>query len=165
MQIHHASRNMFQQLADVLQQLTTEQYVQPSLQLSNATIGQHVRHLIELFLCLEKGYKTGVVNYDKRKRDHRIETDKLFAGALLEEIWQNQTKPDKLLLLEISFREPDERFVLNTNYYRELVYNVEHTVHHMALIRVGVNEVSEIFLPAEFGVASSTLTYRESCVR
>jgi len=52
-----------------------------------------------------------------------------------------------------------------SNYYRELAYNLEHTIHHMALIRVGVNEVSSIELPVEFGVAYSTVKYRKQCAQ
>ena len=62
-------QDVFHQLSKSLHQLTDREYAQPSNILFNATIGQHVRHIIELFLCLEKGYDEGVVNYEKRKRD------------------------------------------------------------------------------------------------
>jgi hypothetical protein len=62
----------------------------------------------------------------------------------------------------------DEEMVtvsIPTNYYREVAYNLEHTIHHMALIRVGVNEVSSIVLPDQFGVAYSTIKYKEQCAQ
>jgi hypothetical protein len=52
-----------------------------------------------------------------------------------------------------------------SNYYREIAYNLEHTIHHMALIRVGINEVSMIELPQDFGVAYSTIKYRQQCAQ
>ena len=63
-------QHVFIQLSHVLDQLTDDQFVVPSSILFNATIGQHVRHIIELFQCLENGYVEGVVNYEKRKRNN-----------------------------------------------------------------------------------------------
>ena len=166
MQLHQAIRNVFEQLNNLLEQLTPAQYTQPSRLLFNATIGQHVRHIAELFQCLDKGYETGTVNYEKRKRDLRIETDKMLASELILNIYHALMKPDKQVLLEAGYNEhSDEVLIIQSNYYRELVYNLEHTVHHMALIRVGINEVSAIMLPEGFGVASSTLKYRQSCAQ
>lgn len=154
------------QLADSLNQLTPAEYSQPSKILFNATIGQHVRHILELYICLYNGYETGIVNYEKRKRDIRIETDKDFANELMLMISGNIDKDDKDLLLESNYDEQStEEIIVGTNYYRELLYNLEHTVHHMALIRVGINEVSSITIPEGFGVATSTIKYRKTCVQ
>jgi uncharacterized damage-inducible protein DinB len=159
-------QHVFVQISETLNQLTEEEYRQPGKTLFNATIGQHVRHIIELFLCLEKGYDEGLVNYEKRKRDYRIETDKELASGLLKAIYQRLDRPDKELLLEAEdYTDGVETVEVKTNYYRELVYNLEHTIHHMALIRVGVNEVSSVQLPDEFGVAYSTIKYRQQCAQ
>ncbi|HWB27325.1 MAG TPA: hypothetical protein VG738_17745 [Chitinophagaceae bacterium] len=166
MKIKHAIQNIFVQLSESLKALSPEEYVHPSRVLFNATIGQHVRHIIELFIELEKGYTSGVVNYENRKRDHRIETNKDFACELLHAIYASVERPDKYLLLEANYDEDSkEMLTIQSNYYREVVYNLEHTVHHMALIRVGINEVSNLQLPEGFGVASSTIKYRRVCAQ
>ena len=159
-------QNVFVQLSESLHQLTDAEYSQPSNILFNASIGQHVRHIIELFLCLEKGYETGVVNYEKRKRDYKIETDKDFAAQLLKEIYHRLDRPDVDLVMEAEDYEDAPGVVaIRSNYYREIAYNLEHTIHHMALIRVGINEVSSIKLPHEFGVAYSTIKFRQKCAQ
>jgi hypothetical protein len=159
-------QNVFVQLAESLNQLHDTEYTQPSKILFNATIGQHARHIIELFLCLEKGYGEGVVNYEKRKRDHRIESDRKLAMQLLKDIYRRIERPNTELILETEdFEDSVTTVSIPTNYYREIAYNLEHTIHHMALIRVGINEVSSIVLPDEFGVAFSTLKYRKECAQ
>jgi hypothetical protein len=166
MQLQQSVKNVFVHLNDSLLQLSNEEYARPSTRLFNATVGQHVRHIIELFVCLEKGYEAGVVNYEKRKRDVTIETDKEFARQLLIGIYRTIDRPDKALLLEANYDEhSDESLLVETNYFREIIYNLEHTVHHMALIRVGINEVSDIEVPQEFGVAASTIKHKKTCAQ
>ena len=159
-------QQVFVQLSQTLEELSNDEYRQPSKVLLNATIGEHVRHIIELFQCLEKGYDTGVVNYEKRKRDHEIENNKELASFLLKEIYQNIDRSNKDIFLEAEdYCDPLEIVSIRSNYYRELAYNLEHTIHHMALIRVGINEVSAVKLPEEFGVAYSTVKYRQQCAQ
>jgi hypothetical protein len=166
MQLQQAISNVFVQLNDSVDQLTNEQYIQPILTLSNATIGQHVRHIIELFMCLENGYQTGLVNYEKRKRDYTIETNKAFAKQLMHSISAVLGKPNKTLMLEAGYDDLSEDVVtIETNYLREVVYNLEHTVHHMALIRVGITSFAKVKLPDNYGVASSTIKYRQTCAQ
>ncbi|MBS1599451.1 MAG: DinB family protein [Bacteroidetes bacterium] len=166
MQLLQGVQQVFVQLSDSIEQLTSEQYTKKISILSNASIGQHLRHTVELFICLEKGYETGVVNYEKRERDLRIETDKDFANALLKNIFRALSKENKSLLLETGYDEHSEETILiPSNYYREIVYNLEHTVHHMALIRIGINATASIELPENFGVAGSTVKYRKTITK
>lgn len=165
MQIQQAINNIFNQLSTTLELLSKEEYTIPCKRLFGATIGQHVRHIIELFQCLENGYEKNIVNYENRKRDQIIETDKAFACSLLPSIYTNLQKPNKDLLLQTSYDLSTETISISTNFFREIAYNLEHTIHHMALIRVGINEVSNIEIPNEFGVATATIKYRQQCVQ
>ncbi|MEO5681486.1 MAG: hypothetical protein ABIQ88_02530 [Chitinophagaceae bacterium] len=166
MHLQKTIQNVFVQLTASLELLNDSQYVYASKILSNATIGQHVRHIIEMFICLEDGYTAGIVNYENRKRDITIETQRAVAGALLKSICNGLNKENKCLVLKGAYNEDsDELIDFDTNYYREIAYNLEHTIHHMALIKVGIREVSDIEIPAGFGVASSTIKFRSSCAQ
>jgi hypothetical protein len=159
-------QNTFVQLTESLNELTDAEYKQPCEALFHSSIGHHVRHIIELFLCLEKGYETGIVNYEKRKRDYKIETEKDFAIRLLQEIYDRVDRPNIDLVMRAGDYEGGAVMIeIPTNYYREIAYNLEHTIHHMALIRVGINEISNVVLSQEFGVAYSTIKYRQECAR
>ncbi len=41
------------------------------------------------------------------------------------------------------------------------MYTLEHTIHHMALLRIAVYAVSTIELPEDFGVAGSTIKHKK----
>jgi hypothetical protein len=166
MEFQKAIHRIFLQLSDSLNQISQDQYNYKCGNLSGNTIGQHVRHIIEMFQCLETGYLSGEIDYEKRKRDIHIETDKQYAQILLDEIDRGILRMDKPLLLLTYYDdlqpEPDK---INTNYFREVAYNLEHTIHHMALIRIGLKETGDISVDDSYGVATSTLKYRLQCVQ
>jgi hypothetical protein len=155
------------QLADAIEKVADKTYKEKSSLLNGSTIGGHTRHVIEIFQCLLQGYETGVVNYEHRKRDMLIETNKDFAVALLQEISTKIAMPNKSLKLEgfYSNEADSENCSMQTNFFRELVYNLEHCIHHMALIRVGIQEFSAVVLPDNFGVAPSTIQYKQLCAQ
>ncbi len=162
MTIHHSVQSILRLLESSIDDLTDEQFVQKIEILSGATIGQHVRHILEMMVCIEEGYAHGTVNYEHRKRDIEIETQRETAIQTLHQILQNLHPQNKDLTLEAGFDElSDTPLLFQTNYYRELAYNLEHAIHHIALIKIGIRAVSTIELPRGYGVASSTIRYRE----
>jgi hypothetical protein len=166
MQLQNAVSEIFTQLSQSIRLLDTAEYRQPSERLFNATIGQHVRHIIELFQCLQRGYEAGLVNYDKRERSLLLEQDKDFALEQLVFLFNDIDKPNKSLMLQAIYDEhSNEAELIPTNYLREVAYNLEHTIHHMALIRIGINEISNVQLPDNYGVASSTIKYKKACAQ
>ncbi len=141
--------------------------------LSGASIGQHTRHFIEFFQCLimQAERPDGVIDYAKRMRDKRIETNPEYAISCIRNVQEKLGQLDlrKPLTLECSEHMPgSEMLWICTNIERELMYNIEHTIHHLAIIRIGLNLVSpEIPLPSHFGVAPSTILHRKksACVQ
>lgn len=166
MNITTACLQILGQLASFVSVIEQKDFTKGSQALGGSTIGQHLRHTLEFFLCLEKGINEGTVNYDKRSHDKLIETDKFNALTTLYRIMDfvrdlNLAKP---LILEVGYDLKREEYEnIQTNASRELVYNIEHAVHHMAIMKIGIREVAPyIKLVPEFGVAASTVRYKET---
>jgi hypothetical protein len=150
------------ELSHVIGQLNSEDFSKPLSVLSHASIGQHTRHSIEMFQCLLKGYDTGEFSYDNRERNLLLETDISFAQHHLKLICTEIDLPNKSLISTYNLGESIVQ--VETNFFRELVFNLEHCIHHNALIRIGVNDITEVVISEHFGVAPSTMEYRKSCV-
>lgn len=151
------------ELVSLLNQLSNDDFSSPCKGLSNSTIGEHTRHIIEMFQCLENQYETGVVNYDKRNRDYRIQTDTSFALQCIAAIKNQLDKQNKKLALQQIV--DGEEVQIESNYFRELLYNLEHCIHHQALIKVAVLQLEHLQINEDFGVARSTIEYRKQCVQ
>ncbi len=54
---------------------------------------------------------------------------------------------------------------IQTNYFRELLYNLEHCIHHQALIKVAVFQLENIKVTENFGIAPSTIEYKKQCAQ
>ncbi len=151
------------ELVDLLRQLTNNDFTASCEGLSNSTIGQHTRHIIEMFQCLEHQYESGVVSYDKRKRDSRIQTSVEFAIQCINDIKKQLHKSNKKI--ELQQHIDGDELCIESNYFRELLYNLEHCIHHQALIKVALLEFSHLVIDDNFGVARSTIDYRKQCAQ
>ncbi|APD07156.1 hypothetical protein UJ101_01640 [Flavobacteriaceae bacterium UJ101] len=150
-------KKIIDSLKDLILKLDNQDYVYRQDSLSGSTIGEHSRHIIELFQCLEKGYSSAKVSYDDRKRNSSIQENTKVAFDILEVVKNSIIKEDKPVLLKSSFGD------IQTSYYREVLYCVEHCIHHQALIRVALIELGkEDLIDNQFGVAPSTLKHRNN---
>lgn len=163
MKIFESSISTIEQFKSVLSELPNAFYAAPCEVLSNSSIGQHTRHVIELYLCLLNGYDCSQVSYDKRERNKRIENEVDFAIAQLNQIQESLVKPNKTV--SMGYELDGEESFLPSNYYREVMYNLEHAIHHHALIKIGIKFFTAMQLPDSFGVAPSTMQYRKVCAQ
>jgi hypothetical protein len=149
-----------QLLGSMLVLLSEKQYTQKIKHLGNASIGGHTRHIIELLQCAVDGYYTGKVDYVNRTRNLLLETDVVLAYETLQQLINNVSNNDTQLKVVVENAGDNACPEVFTTYYREIVYNTEHTVHHLALIKVALIEMKLNIVDKNFGMANSTLKYK-----
>ena len=158
-----------EEIKALLLQLSNAQYTYASKLLSEATIGQHVRHILEFYQSVMKGVDTKIINYDNRERNLLIETDKDFAIQIIDFINANLALnlQDEPIILEGNFSsEQGKQTQIQTTLFRELAYCLEHSIHHQALIKVGLLELnSDSFIDETFGLAPATIRYKKICAQ
>ena len=110
------------------------------------------------------GHTTGKVDYDKRSHDKVLEENRVLAiekmnSLSLEIMAISQDQPITMYAnYSIDGNDP---VTIDTTLFRELQYNIEHAVHHMAIIKIALlNAFSEVKIPESFGVAYSTIKYQ-----
>lgn len=169
MKIRDAAKSVLSQLSKVISHLDGNDYSRPIPRLGNSTIGQHVRHTIEFFICMKEGISKGIINYDSRSRDLTIEKSPDAALAAISAVLEflNTSDHSADLNLEIDYGMDGHAIqTLRTNFDRELAYNIEHAIHHMAILKIGIKEISpDTNIPEGFGIAVSTLRYRKEQVQ
>jgi hypothetical protein len=122
--------NSLNELIGLLNQLPEKEFSKPCFELSGATIGEHIRHIVEMFQCLNRNYDSGFVNYDKRERNILIQTNIDFAVQIISDIQNTISKENKNLELQQMINGVVVK--IQSNYYRELLYNLEHCILHQA---------------------------------
>ena len=149
-------------LLRLIQGLDDEQFKKPLAVLSGSSVSKHLRHILEFYECLFNGIPEGSINYDARKRNLQLENDRAYAVQVMESLMERlkQHSEDQPLQLEVSMEHDDLSVSVPTTFYRELAYNIEHCIHHLAIIRIAVQtHFPDIHLPEHFGVAFATVRH------
>lgn len=170
MDILTATENTLLSLTRFLAQVKPHEYTRKVDLFNGSTVGEHTRHIIEFYQCLQKYNYTGVINYDKRERDKMIQEDPEMAMLAIRSIIEDIRKMDLNLELHLEVAydtQNNDTDKVISNIKREIAYNLEHAIHHMALIKVGVLVVApHIQLDQDFGIAPSTVKYKNGvCVQ
>ncbi len=126
---------------------------------STSCIGQHIRHILDHYLALKAGQKTGCINYNSRNRNSCVESDSEAALQLINEIstWLEQSLfSDKSIVAysEVSSSKT-ESLSTQSSLSREFCYLLHHSIHHIAYIRL-LAKNWDITLSSNIGIAPST---------
>ena len=153
------------EVRSLVESLSDEQYKMPLDILTGSSIGQHVRHILEFYVCLIRARAIGVVCYDERERNPKIETDRAFALVVVDNVVLAlaEIKSDFTLKLKADFSpEGGNQTILETSLFRELAYDLEHSIHHQAIIKIAIKNLNSGYaLNENFGVARSTIRFRD----
>lgn len=166
MQLKATAKTILSQIFDLTTQLSDAEYTAELELLNGNTLGKHIRHIIEFFDLLIAGSSIGVINYDKRKHESRFETSTVVALKKLEQLAEEVEKisKDKEVHLEVSYADSDSNSVkIKSSLERELAYNIEHAIHHMAIIKIAIQTIfPAIEVDRNFGVAYSTVRFQKA---
>ncbi|HWR14713.1 MAG TPA: hypothetical protein VN577_07775 [Terriglobales bacterium] len=166
------SRALLQSIEDVLVQglellesVTDDTYAFMVAAPYSASIGKHYRHVVDHFECLVHGLHTGIIDYDNRERNVKLETCVEAARVAtirligdFHRLTERRIEASCSVMYTVGYHD-DQPLAIDTIVAREIAYCVSHAIHHFAIIRLVCAEVG-VTMPDVFGVAPSTLKYR-----
>lgn len=164
MQAPTAILAVIDQINQVLKQFSPEEYRRPLPEYNGSSIGQHFRHILEFFQCLENGIPDGVVDYAGRRRNMLYEDNprlaaeafSAFSGRL------NQFQVTIPLTVRAEFGS-DDRPEYDSTVGRELVFVYDHAIHHLAIIKIGLHcHFRHVQSEQDLGVSPSTVKFRKA---
>jgi hypothetical protein len=141
------------QITGLLDQFNPYDYRKPLDEYDGSSIGQHFRHILEFFQCLQQGISDGTVDYAARKRNLLYEDNPALASEAF------------IVFSEQISQYPDARpiAVYESTVGRELMFIYDHAIHHLAIIKIGLNcHFPQISTEKNLGVSPSTVKSRQT---
>jgi len=157
---------LLEQLLAFLARLTDGQYRHVEARLSSASIGAHVRHILDHYRLFLAGLPSGAVDYDARERETPVERQRGVASAEGRRIVAGLAALTPAAVARpLHVRQQGSYEVgrfdgCESRADRELLFLQSHTVHHLALVAV-LARAQDVQPPERFGVAPSTVSWLE----
>ena len=165
MDCKEGTRRMAKQISNLLDQIDQASYHKPLAVFKGSSLGQHVRHILDFYTCISKGCANDLIDYSKRQRDARIEQDKNFAKAMLNNLSEEICGLDEAALIQVradfSTETELDRPIVHSSIGREIMFAYDHALHHLAIIKIGIQTAfPNLDLEENLGVAPATVKYR-----
>lgn len=145
---------------DISNQLSDTHYSSIDHGISAASVGAHLRHVMDHFDCFLDGLALGKIDYSNRQRDMGSEQNRLLMiqriSHMSERLMTISYDANTPIQVRSGISEP--ACFVQSSIDREIDFLISHSIHHFAMIKM-ILERFDYVLPAEFGVAPSTLEY------
>ncbi len=167
------NREVIQQGLDLIQNMTREQYnyrAQPYIQ---SSVGEHLRHILDIFYALVHEEAQGFINYDIKRRGAEVESNVHQGIAELGEIadWLagiDETKLGRSVQVNVEVTLKETRSIsAKSTLARELAFVASHAAHHYALMSVAA-KLGGISVDRKIGLAPNTASFvreEEACAQ
>jgi uncharacterized damage-inducible protein DinB len=128
----------------------------------SGSVGAHVRHCLDHVRAVLDAADGAVLSYDCRERDTALEHDRTLGilalrqqGSRLEALVGRPA--DQPLLLKVQVDGHGATVEVASSLGRELVFVLQHTIHHQAIIAL-LLAARGVTVPPRFGYAPSTVS-------
>jgi len=151
------------QMISFIDSLSDTEYQHTAKPWFDSSIGQHLRHILDLFLALMNNVEAEV-NYDIRRRGAPVESSRQIGLKELNDIrcWAaslNDEMVSKEIIVHtetgLSSQQTD---AFKSSFGRELCFASSHLVHHLAIM-AAIAKISGKEVDAKLGLAPATATY------
>jgi hypothetical protein len=162
--LNESVREVLRQGCCLLDRMNDDTYARALGGTFGGSLGAHYRHVLDHFLCLLEGIRTGEVNYDKRLRDPQVERSvthaRLITDRLMnqfDELSLEALERDCVVTYSVGYGDEGEETAAS-HVAREVMFCVGHAIHHYAILKL-LCAGAGVELPYEFGIAPSTLKH------
>lgn len=165
MQAISAISSIVEQANHVLSQLEPYDYRRQLPEFEGSTLGQHFRHILEFFQCLEKGVNgSGTIDYASRERNLLYEDSPMVTAAAFSAFAEILPFLDVEKQVEVRAEfGGDERPGYTSTVGRELLFVYDHAIHHLAIIKIGLYcHFPQVQTDKDLGLSPSTIKARRS---
>jgi len=159
----YALSAVIEQTRRLLLHIEPDLYHRPLPEYSGSSLGQHFRHILEFFICLERGRSSSCIDYAARERNMLYETNPLLAAEALDLFEEAMQSFDIQEPISVRAEFNGElRPEYESSLGREMLFVFDHAIHHLALIKIGLmtHAVHLIADDPDLGVSPSTLMAR-----
>jgi len=162
MKAETALLTIIHQINHVISQLGPEEYRKPLPEFEHNSLGQHFRHILEFFQCLEDGTGTGTIDYAARNRNPLFENHPDIALAAFGAFSSVLATFDPTTPVQVRAEfGSDDRPGYDSTVGREMLFVYDHAIHHLAIVKIGLHCCfPHVRTEKDLGVSPSTIKAR-----
>jgi len=158
--IVNANIESLEQGQQLLKSITLDAYQHRASTITNSSIGEHFRHILDMYLALMTGLDSGLVDINVRRRGAEVETSPESAMNEIQKIKQwlrsldKDSNPEFRLHTEVAISET-KSVDIQSHLTRELIFTSNHAVHHYAIMRI-IAKLQGLEVDDALGIAAAT---------
>jgi hypothetical protein len=158
------------QLIEFIHSLSNEEYQFVATPWFESSIGQHLRHIVDLYQALMFNRNEQQIDYDIRRRGAPIESQRKVGLCELNEIkdWLNELD-DTLIHQSIQIKTEisllsQQSMVFDSSFGRELCFASSHLIHHLAIM-AAIAKMTGKKVDGYLGMAPATASHSRTLKR